>query len=669
MISIGDTGSDSVGCLGAFTKSHSCLPGKGVLLLLCACGLDAQYVGSNACRHCHSERFAQQSHSAHARALSPAQPGSVGQWAFGAGEKAITYVSRTNEDLYVEHGLSYYASTQALGPTPGHKDAAALPYPTLAPGASVARCFRCHSTGPLRFGAGFAIEPAEDGVRCEACHGQGADHVKVGGGASTIGNPKRLNAVELNQFCGVCHRRPPEAGEVNDGRIAVGLKFDWSNSWNTRHQPAYLSQSACFRGSAGALSCLTCHDPHDSASHSAAAYDRRCIACHDAVRHRTATAGTACVTCHMPSVRTTPEMHFTNHWIGVYAKENPLVPVSRAGHSLPPLALEATGAGRQLPPNDPSSLRPLFEEAVADRQKQLGPTDPKVARSAATLGLFLKETGYPAAAEPPLRQALEIDRANHSTEAPGSEEELGQILETIGKRNEAVELFRQAAAGADARVSALSYASLARLDPAKAAMYYESAVTAEEIASGKDSPRVAAQLSNLALALRGKGDLKAAEPLLRRALSIQERALGRSHYQTATTLSNLGGLLQGIGQLAEAESLEYEALAIFEQKRPQSLELAAVSANLADLLTANGDRAAAADLLRRAIAIDEAVGGSETLEIAADLASLGVLLRHEGNTVASDPLLRRALAIFEARLGPNSPPARDIRQTLIGAPH
>ena len=226
--------------------------------------------------------------------------------------------------------LSYYAATQALAPTPGHKDAADLPYPAMAPGASIVRCFRCHSTGPLRFGAGFAIEPAEDGVRCEACHGPGADHVKAGGGASTIGNPKRLNAVELNQFCGACHRKPPEVGEVNDGRIAVGLKFDWSNSWNTRHQPAYLSQSACFRGSAGALSCLTCHDPHDPASPTAAAYDKRCISCHSTVRHQTATSGTACVACHMPRVQATPEMHFTNHWIGVYAKGNPLIPIDRA---------------------------------------------------------------------------------------------------------------------------------------------------------------------------------------------------------------------------------------------------------------------------------------------------------------------------------------------------
>ena len=640
-----------------------------LLLLLFAPAVNAQHVGSAACRECHPENFERQSRSAHARALSLALPGSPGEWAFGAGRQAITYVSRTDENWYVEHGLSYYTSARSLGPTPGHTGGADLPYPAMAPGASIVRCFRCHSTGPLRFGPEFAIEPAEDGVRCEACHGLGAEHVQAGGGAGTIRNPARLNAVELNQYCGACHRTPPQAGEVNDGRIGVGPMFDWSNRWNARQQPAYLSQAACFRGSAGALSCLTCHDPHDPAAPSATNYDQRCMSCHSAVRHRTATAEIACVACHMPSVQVTPEMRFTNHWIGIYADRNPLTPLRRAEHTLPPLALQATAAGKLEPPNSPASLRPLFEQAVSDRQRQHGPADPKVARSAATLGLFLKETGNPAAAEAPLRQALKIDRANHSRETPATEEELAQILQAIGKGTEAIELFRQAARGADARVSAQSYESLAKLQPSEAATYYRNAVAAEETASGKDDPRVAAQLSNLALSLRQRGDLKAAEPLLRRALSIQTKAFGRSHYQTATTLNNLGAVLQGMGRLAEAESAEREALSIFEQKRPQSVELAAVCANLADLLTAKGDRVAAADLLRRAVAIDESVGGTEALETAADLASLGMLLRQTENSAAAETLLRRALSIYETRLGPDSVQARAIRETLMGARH
>jgi len=637
-----------------------------LLLLFSGSALDAQYVGSVVCGECHADKFERQSRSAHARALSPAPPGSPGEWAFGAGRKAITYVSRTDEDSYVERGLSFYTSTQALGPTPGHPGGADLPYPALAPRASVARCFRCHSTGTPRFGAGFAIEPAESGVHCEACHGPGAEHVKAGGGATSILNPGRLNAIELNQYCGACHRRLPEPGEVNDEHIAVGLKFDWSNRWNTRQQPAYLSQSACFRGSAGALSCLTCHDPHDPAPTSSPNYDRRCSACHAVVRHQTATAGIACVACHMPSVQTTPEMQFTNHWIGIYAKGNPLVPVGR--RSLPLLALPATATGNLVPPSDPASLRPLFEQALADRARQLGPMHPKVARSAVILGLFLEQTGNTAAAEAPLRQALAIDRANRSPQITSTQEELAQMLEIIGKRKEAVEMFQQATAGSDAGVSARSYASLAKLDPASAAGYYPNAIAAEEIASGKDSPRVATQLSNLALTLRAKGDLKTAETLLRRAVTIQEKAFGRSHYQTATTLSNLGVVLQGLGRFTEAESVEREALAAYEQNRPQSMELAAICANLADLLAAKGDRTAAADLLRRAISIDEAVGGSEPLEAAADLTSLGKLLRLN-SPAAADPLLRRALAIYEKRLEPNSRQARDLRELLAPDRH
>lgn len=67
----------------------------------------AQYVGSHACRPCHAARFATQSRSGHAHALALAPSGSPGHWAFGAGAKAITYVSQFDQDTYVEHGLSY----------------------------------------------------------------------------------------------------------------------------------------------------------------------------------------------------------------------------------------------------------------------------------------------------------------------------------------------------------------------------------------------------------------------------------------------------------------------------------------------------------------------------------------------------------------------------------
>jgi len=625
-----------------------------LILPLLTLGARAQYVGSQQCQTCHPDQFTVQAKSEHAHALAPATPGSPGEWAFGAGRKAITYVSQTDEETYAERAASYYTSSKSMGVTPGHQAGIDLAYPTFAPTTSATRCFRCHSTGDLTLSAGFALYPAENGIHCEACHGPGAAHMAAGGGAATIRNPKRRNAVEINEFCGTCHRKPPEAGNEND----------WTNPWNVRHQPASLSQAVCFRKSAGGLSCLTCHDPHAPLNTSTAAYDQRCSGCHHDVRHRTATAGASCVTCHMPQVQATPELQFTNHWIGIYTKTNSLVPAVRPDRSVPPLVLPPTAEGKLAPPNAPSTLLPLFEQAVAERQKALGPGNAKVARSLKAQALFLRETGDPGAAAIPLRRALDIDRRNRDSDLFEVEEALAQVLVLTGNRREAFELFQQGAAGSDPQVSARSYASLAGLDPARADLHYAKALEAEEKVDGPDHPRVALLLNRLALALEQKENFRDAEPLLRRALAIQRKAIGPVHFETAGTLVNLGSLLQNLHRAAEAERLEREAIGILEQTRPQSVQLATACTNLADLLSKQPDASASAALLRRAIAIDEAVYGTDDPEVAVDLTNLGELLKGHGQGAAARPPLLRALAIYEKRLGPDSPQARDVRERL-----
>jgi tetratricopeptide (TPR) repeat protein len=614
----------------------------------------AQYVGSPVCESCHPDRFTLQATSEHAHALAPAKPGSPGEWAFGAGRKAITYVSHTDEETYVEWAASYFASTKSMGVTPGHQAGVDLEYPTFHPTTSAVRCFRCHSTGQPTLSAGFTIQPAELGIRCEACHGPGAAHVEAGGGSATIRNPKRLNAVELNAFCGTCHRKPPEAG----------VEGDWTDPWNVRHQPAGLSQAACFRKSAGRLSCLTCHDPHAPLATSAKTYDQRCAGCHQEVRHRTTTAGATCVTCHMPEAQEpAPEIRFTNHWIGIYARGNSLVPVSRQDRSFPPLLLPPTAEGKFVPPNSPSSLLPLFAQAVSERERALGAWDAKVARSLKAQGLFLKILGDPEAAAVPLGRALEINRRNHGPDLFAVEESLAQTFELAGNRRQAFELFQQAAAGTDLQVAARSYASLAPLDPARASDYYAKAIAAQEKDTGPDHPRVAMLLNRLAQAVEEKQNFREAEALLRRALAIQRKALGPSP-DTATTLINLGSLLQHLHRAEEAERLEREAIGILEQKRPQSVELAAAYTNLADLLSPGKDFAPAALLLQRAIAIDEAIYGTDDPEVAVDLTNLGELLKGHGQDRAAHTALERALTIYEKRLGPQSKQARDVRESL-----
>jgi hypothetical protein len=293
-----------------------------VLFLLLARLAAGQYAGSETCGRCHQEQFSQHSKTGHARALARAAqhplhgafPPNPGEWAFGAGGQAVTFVSQLDEDTYIEGGLSYYTAVKSMALTPGHRTAAGERYRTFDPSAAILRCFQCHSTGPLGLGAGFKIEPSELGVQCETCHGPGAEHARS---RAPIRNPKRLSAAELNQLCGACHRKPAAAGEDTN----------WTNAWNTRHQPLYLSRSACFAKSGGALSCLTCHPAHTSLSHAAADYDRRCVACHQKPNHRAAVAGGACVACHMPPVKPQPNLRFANHWIGIYARGNSLRPI------------------------------------------------------------------------------------------------------------------------------------------------------------------------------------------------------------------------------------------------------------------------------------------------------------------------------------------------------
>src|SRR6266478_131606 len=514
-----------------------------------------QFVGSQTCKACHAAKVESQSKSGHARALALAPPDSPGHWAFGAGATAITYVSQAGQDAYIEHGLSYYPATKSMAPTPGHSNGSDLRFRTFDPTATALRCSQCHSTGTLVLAAGDTIQPTELGVRCESCHGPGGAHVKAGGARGTIRNPKQLNASQLNLFCGSCHRKPPEAGD----------EYDWSNSWNVRHQPTYLSRSACFRNSAGALSCLTCHDPHNALSLVAADYDKRCAACHPGVRHTSPLASRACVDCHMPQVSTSAELRFTNHWIGIYAKDSSLLPARRTARRLRPVPAVKPLTGRFLPPGDPSALRPLFERALAGREEQLGPQHPKTARSAADLGLFLISIEDPGASEKPLRKALEIDQANKDPLLAADQETLASVLADIGKREEAADFFQRAAKGPNPAIAARCYSRLAILDAAQAEFYYRKALASEEAASGKDHPRVAAILNDLALALRRQNDDRSAEPLFRRGLAIEEKALGAASPLTAMLQSNLGALLQGAGQLDEAERFQRAALSIFEE--------------------------------------------------------------------------------------------------------
>ncbi len=277
-----------------------------------------RYAGAQACRRCHPAEYAAQSASGHARSLAPSQPPQPGEWAFGAGSQAITFVHHRDPESYLELGKSWYSKLQGFAATPGHPNGEDTPFRTFDPSAGIMRCFACHSTGPLKLAEGQTIVPHELGVRCEACHSASGEHARDPARYSSE-NPGRYTADAINELCGQCHRMPAGETETTDLR----------DPWNVRHQPLMLAASACYRASNGRLSCLTCHSPHAAVDRNPANYDVRCQACHAGVKHTRTIAGKPCAECHMPAVRPQPYLTFANHRIAIYAPSDPLTPVVR----------------------------------------------------------------------------------------------------------------------------------------------------------------------------------------------------------------------------------------------------------------------------------------------------------------------------------------------------
>jgi len=281
-----------------------------MLLLLPGTLFAADYAGAEACRKCHPAQFDLQSPSGHAHALSPSATNQPGDWAFGAGSQAITFVSRVDRDHYREHGETWYRALNGYGITPGHRTTAGIQFRLFDPDARMLRCFACHSSGPLTLAADDRVVPHELGVHCEACHGPAALHASDP--ARNRPAVPQLAAAKLNDSCGQCHRLILANGEED---------VDLSDPRNSRNQPRMLAASACFRKSKNGIACTACHSPHAPLETKPAAYDSTCRGCHAAPKHSAAIAGRACAACHMPAVAM-PNLVFTNHRIAVYGTDH-----------------------------------------------------------------------------------------------------------------------------------------------------------------------------------------------------------------------------------------------------------------------------------------------------------------------------------------------------------
>ena len=185
---------------------------------------------------------------------------------------------------------------------------------------------------------------------------------------------------------------------------------------------------------------------------------------------------------------------------------------------------------------------------------------------------------------------------------------------------------------------------------------YERALEIDKRELGDDHPRLAIDLSNLAIVAQNMGDLKLAESLCRGAIDRNERAFGDLHPETAAAKENYGLLLQREGKLTEAEPLLRQALATkLVLYGPDHYRVGYAHVSLALLLHDKGDLAGSETEFRQALAVyDKSLPANHQYR-ASLLMHFARLLVDRGKADQALPLSEQSIKIWTASSGEASP--------------
>lgn len=189
----------------------------------------------------------------------------------------------------------------------------------------------------------------------------------------------------------------------------------------------------------------------------------------------------------------------------------------------------------------------------------------------------------------------------------------------------------------------LGQIALARGDLAAAERWTRRALALQETLAIEDSQTVTL-LATLSWATAENGDTAQAEELFARA--VDQLRQGERNLDLATALGYLARVRLRQGNEAAAWNLLREALAIEEERVPESLAIADTLRLSGRLAAARGDRESAERYLERALAIQRRAA-PRTLAEARTLHALATIFRSQGRLETSRQLLAEAVAIFD----------------------
>jgi tetratricopeptide (TPR) repeat protein len=297
----------------------------------------------------------------------------------------------------------------------------------------------------------------------------------------------------------------------------------------------------------------------------------------------------------------------------------------------------------------PAMLRELYEQHLAEQQRDHGEFDERTAAAARDLGLFLRGHGDPAGAYRALTRTVAIDEKVFGVDAPRTLADIADLA-TVAPPADAEKLFERAARSSDAGAASRALVALGEIcagrgDRQGSARYWRQALAKQESATGPESENVAMILNVLAQSV----DPTEAIPLLRRALVVDKRVFGPIHPEVGATDQLLAGALLETGKAADAVAPGREALSILSSKLgPDHPRTAAAAGTLADVLRATRNYAEAERCYRQALSIDEKVFGPQHPATLDEVRTLAGFLRERGR-VAEAVALERRLVVNVAR--------------------
>jgi len=279
----------------------------------------------------------------------------------------------------------------------------------------------------------------------------------------------------------------------------------------------------------------------------------------------------------------------------------------------------------------------MFKRVLGALQKNVPPSDPRIAQALANLATVYLLQGNNGDAERLYKQALEIVTKSLGPNDPTAVTLTGNLGDV--------------------------YKNQARYAEAEA--QYQRALAMAEKVHGANSLQVALVLNNLTKVYEDQSRFVEVEEATKRALAIREAALGPKHVDVAASLNNLAHVYERVGRYAEADGLFQRAIEIWEKALGPNHPLLATSLlNLASVYADEGRLDEAEALYKRALGIREAVFGANSTSMATVLNNLAAIYESEERYSDVETFAKRALAIVEKSLGPENPDTAKVLRKL-----